>query len=157
MTYKGFDLTPLLGGLITILSSVLAWVALKVKGAAESAKEQNNAQAALLRVGVIATTLLGKAWDKLGPQIQAAIADGKVTDEERAALEAAAKDLALGLVGEDELSALASALGLPLPGLIAKLASMMLDTFTKAHDASTPAVSKLAFPVSTEPAYSDAG
>lgn len=157
MTFQGFDLTPLLGALVTILGSLLSWAAVKVGKAADAAKQEKSAQAALLRVAALASTLVGRAWDTLAPQVQAAIADGKVTAEERAALERAIRGLVGQFVTEDELAALAKALGLPLPGLVAKLASMVLDTFTKAHDPDVPTESALAFPVSAAPAFSDAG
>lgn len=158
MTYKGIDLTPLITLAISLLSTLLGWAGLKVGRAADAAKAEKTAQAALLRIGVLATTILGRAWDTLAPQVQAAIADGKVTAEERAALERAVRSLVGQFVGEDELEQLARAIGLPLPGLIAKLASMVLDQFTKAHDPDVPTESALAFPVAAPAAgFSDAG
>lgn len=154
MTFKGIDLTPLLTGLLTIIGGLLTFVSAKVAGAANAAKDANTAAAALTRVGALVTTLLGRAWDTLTPKIQAAIADGKVTDAERAELEDAIRQVVYGFIGEDELKSLADALHLPLPGLIAKIASMALDTFTKAHDPGNQTVSAKAFPVAE---YTDAG
>lgn len=150
MTFKGIDITPLLTGLISIVAGLISLAAIKLRAAAAAAEQKSKGERALMQVGVLVTSLLGRAWDKLSPQIQAAIADGQVTAEERAALEKAVEALLADLVTQDDLRSLAEALGLPLPGLVAKIASMLLDTFTKAHDPSIPAVSSLAFPVATD-------
>ena len=157
MTYQGIDLTPLIGVVFSILSALGGWVLLKIKNAQAAAEQTNKTQATLLKLAALVTTMLGRAWDRLSPQVQAAIADGKITAEERAALEKEIGSLALEFVSQDDLTAMATILGLPFPGLIAKLASMVLDTFTKAHDPSNPTVSALAFPVSPGDAPSMVG
>jgi hypothetical protein len=147
MTFKGIDLTPLLGGLLSIISALIGWALLKVKNAAQAAETTSKTQATMLKLAALVTAMLGRAWDRLSPTIQAAIADGEVTAEERAQLEAEVRLLVSEFATQDDLKAMATILGLPLPGLIAKIASMMLDTFTKAHDPANSTVSSLAFPV----------
>lgn len=147
MTWNGVDLTPLLGGLLSIISALIGWALLKVKNAAAAAEQTNKTQATLLKLASLVTAMTGRAWDRLAPKVQAIIADGQVTAEERVALEAEVRLLVAEFATEDDLKQMATILGLPLPGLIAKIATMMLDTFTKAHDPNNQTVSALAFPV----------
>jgi hypothetical protein len=146
MTIGGssFDLSPIIAGIVALVGAALTWLSNRVKNAQVAAA---NTASAELKVAALVTSIAGKAWDTLSPELQKILADGKVTAEERAELEAVALKLARDASSQDNLAELASALGLPLPGLIAKIASMLLDVFTKAHDPTTTSVSALAFPV----------
>lgn len=121
-------------------------------------QKKMKADSAWTKLANIGVALAGKAWDRLGPTVQAALADGKITAEERAAIEQAAVDLLDEVTDKKTLEEIASAVGLPLPGIIAWLASGFIDTWTKAHDPANTDVSVKAFPVATAPAAaSDAG
>lgn len=154
MTWNGVDLSGLLGTLASILTALLGWVAVSIKKKQAAAAEQSKAETSLLKLAAIAAGLAGKAWDTLSPDIQAALADGKMTPEERLHIEAHVGDLLKEFADGDELKQIAEALGLPLPGLVAKIAAMLIEKFAFAHDPTTPAQSKLEFPVSSTPGSS---
>jgi hypothetical protein len=155
MTIGGtsFDISPLIAGLVALFGAALTWLSNRVKQAQVAAAATAGAE---LKVAALVTSIAGKAWDTLSPELQKILADGKVSAEERAELEAVALKLAREATSEDNLADLARAFSLPLPGLIAKIASMLLDVFTKAHDATNQSVSALAFPVATPAADAQA-
>ena len=150
MTWNGIDLSGLLGTLASILTALLGWVAISIKKKQEASAQQSKAETALLKLAAIATSMAGKAWDTLSPDIQAALADGKMTAEERAHIEAHIGELLKDFASSDDLKLIAEALGIPLPGLVAKIAAMLIEKFAFAHDPSTPSQSKLAFPVADD-------
>jgi hypothetical protein len=94
--------------------------------------------------------MAGRAWDRLSPQIQVALSDGTISPAERLEIEATVKALVAEFTSSDDLAALASALGLPLPGLIAKIASMLIGMFTSAHDVTNTATSSLQYPLKVD-------
>lgn len=141
------DLSGLIGVLVSIVTALLGWLAVKVKGAAQASTDKSKTEQAGLKVAALVTAMAGKAWDTLAPKLQAALADGTISPEERSAIEAQVKLLVADFTSEDDLKALADALGLPLPGLIAKIASMLIGIFTSAHDPAINTVSAKAYPV----------
>jgi len=128
-----------------VASIVVPWLLSKWQ---TSQSANANANTALVKLGAIALGMAGRAWDKLAPQVQAALADGTISADERAAIEASVKELLKDFTSEDDLKAIGEALGLPLAGIIAKIASMLIEKFAIAHDPTNPAVSALAYPVS---------
>jgi uncharacterized membrane protein YebE (DUF533 family) len=141
------DISVFLPALGSILTALLGFVAVWLKRKAEAQVNQSKAEKALIQLGVIATGMAGRAWDALSPSIQAAFADGKMTAEERKQIEAKVQELLKDFASADDLANIASALGLPLPGLVAKIAAMLIEKFAFAHDPATPQGSNLAFPV----------
>ena len=102
---------------------------------------------ALVKLGAIAVALAGRAWDRLSPMVQAALADGRMTQEERTAIEEAVRELVKDFASADDLTKIAEAVGLPLPGLLAKLAAMVIERFAFAHDPDIATASALVYPV----------
>jgi len=135
--------------ILQVLASIASVVvpALLAKWQASQSKNA-DASTALMKLGAIALGMAGRAWDKLAPQVQAALADGTISTEERASIEATVKDLLKDFTSEDDLKAIGEALGLPLAGIIAKLASMLIEKYAIAHDPGNLKVSALAYPVS---------
>ena len=146
----GMDWTPILGVLATLIGGLLTWLANSIKKKNEAATAQSNAETALLKLAAIATGMAGRAWASLSPVIQASMADGKLEASERAVIEAKVQELLKDFASADDLALIASALGIPLPGLVAKIAAMLIEKFAFAHDATTPQQSRLAFPVGKE-------
>lgn len=123
-------------------------------------QKKMKADSAWTKLANIGVALAGKAWDRLGPTVQTALVDGKISAEERATIEKAAMDLLDEVTDRKTLEEIASAVGLPLPGIIAWLASGFIDTWSKAHDPANTTVSAKAFPVQSPAALavaSDAG
>lgn len=141
------DWTPILSTLGSLVVAGLGWLLTIIRKKAEAEGQKTKAETALLKLGELGLALAGKAWTRIGPKLQAALADGKLTAEERAAIEAEVEALAKELVGEETLAQLGEALGLPLAGVVAKLAAFLIERYAFAHDATTPAVSRLAYPV----------
>lgn len=148
------NLMPVLGTLIT---AGLAYLLTIIKARQSAATAQSKAEAATLKLAAIGTALLQKAWTDIGPKVQAALADGKLDDAERAAIEASVQALLKDVTDDATLAEIAGALGLPLPGIIAKLAATLIDVWTKSHDPAVTTNSKLAFPVAKVDYGPDAG
>jgi hypothetical protein len=136
-------LAALLPQLLPVVSSLvvagIGWLTLTIQN-------KVKADTAWKKLAEIGVGLVGKSWDRLGPEVQTALADGKVTAEERAVIEKAALDV---LTAEDEavLTGIGKAVGVRFAAIIAKLAGNFIETWAKAHDPFNPTVSKLAFPV----------
>ena len=147
MTWNGVDMTSILTALAGIITALLGWAANSIRKKQEADAANTKAQTALLKLGAIALAMAGRAWDKLSPDIQAALADGKMSPEERAHIEAEVQALLKDFASADDLEEIGKALGIPLPGLVAKIAAMLIEKFAFAHDASNPAVSAKVYPV----------
>ena len=149
MDLHGIDIGPILAALASLVTVAITWAAKKVaaKAAADTAKTKT--ETAALKLAALATSLAGRAWDKLSVPVQKALADGTISADERAEIEAVVAALVKDFTSEDDLNALADALGRPLPGLIAKLAALILGIFARAHDPDIKTESSLAFPVGT--------
>ena len=147
MTWNGIDLTSILTALAGIVTALLGRAANSIRKRQEAQAEASKAEKALIQLGVIAVGMAGRAWDKLSPEIQKAFADGKMSPEERAGIEALVGELLKDFASSDDLESIAKTLGLPLPGIIAKIAAMLIERFAFAHDPANPGVSRLAYPV----------
>ena len=151
MTFKGIDLTPLLSGLVLVVGYLLQRVTAKMA----AAKEQD---AAWTKLGNLGLAIAGDVWNQMSAEFQAAIADGKITDAERAALKQVAMAQVSKYTTSDELAKIATTLGLPLPTVIGWVGEWLIDRFTKAHDPAVTSVSAAAYPVAPAPtpvAYPD--
>jgi hypothetical protein len=115
-----------------------------------------KAESAWSKLANIGVALVGKAWDRLGPEVQKALADGKITAEERAAIEEVAMQLLDEVADKATIEDIAKAVGLPVPGIIAWLVSGFIDRWVAAHDPRIPEASPKAFPVAVA-AAGDAG
>jgi uncharacterized membrane protein YebE (DUF533 family) len=157
MTWNGIDLTGILGALASIVTALLGWALVSIRKHQEAQANASKTQIAILKLGEIVTTLAGKAWSRLSPKIQEALAnDGKIDAAERAVIEAIVSELVMEFTDTESLTEIAKALGLPLPGIIARIAAGIIDLVTKAHDPGIAAsMSPAAFPVSdfTGPDY----
>jgi len=149
MTWNGIDLSGILGILATIVTGLLGWLATGIKQRQAAQTAQDKATTALLKLAAIASSLLSKGWTSLSPVLQQAFADGKFDDSDRAKVEEAVRLLLKDATDEDTLKEIGDALGLPLAGLIAKLAASMIEKWTQAHDPAITTTSKLTFPVAT--------
>jgi hypothetical protein len=146
------DLSPLLSILATIVTALLGWVAVIVKNRQAAATNESKAIAAGLKLAAICAALLQKAWGALSPDLQAAFADGKFDNTERAALEIKLQGLLKEVTDEATLAEIGSALGLPLSGVIAKIASYLIGKWTEAHDPAIVTTSANTFPA-PDPAF----
>lgn len=146
-TYHGFDLTPLIGALISLVALAIGWLTKRAAAAAAASTATSKAQLAGIKLAAIGAAMLGKAWDTLSPRLQVALADGTISAQERAEIETAVKGLLADFTSEDELKGITEALGLPLPGVVAKIASYLIGQFTAAHDPTIPTASAKAYPV----------
>jgi len=149
MTIGGatIDLGPILGLLATIITGLLGWLATGIKSRQAAQTAQDKATTALLKLAAIAASLLSKGWGQLSPVLQQAFADGSFSDADRAAVEAAVQKLLKDVTDEATLAEIGSALGLPLPGIIAKIAASLIERWTQAHDPVITTVSANTFPV----------
>jgi mannose/fructose/N-acetylgalactosamine-specific phosphotransferase system component IID len=143
---------PLLGLAVTVIGSAITLLLNKI-GA--SVIKANKAQGAMLRVAAIETSLLQKGWTTIGPEIQKDLADGKLDAAETARIEQMIGDLAKDNVDAETLTEIGTALGLPLAGIIAKIAAGLIGTWTAAHDPGVNTTSNLAFPIAASPAAPD--
>lgn len=150
MTFKGIDLTPILSGLVLAIGYLLQRVTAKMA----AAKEQDAAWTKLANLGL---AIAGDTWNAMSAEFQKAIADGKITSEERAALKVIALAQVEKYTSKDELENLARTLGLPLPAIIGWVGEYLIDRFTKAHDPAVSSASAGAYPVAPAPtvAYPD--
>jgi hypothetical protein len=147
MTYKGIDLSAVITGLMTIVTALIGWVAVFVKRKQEAATAESKATQAWLKLAEVVTAIAGKGWDRLGPELQTALADGKIDAAERTKIEEVAKALLDEVTDAGTLEVLAKAVGLPVPGIVAWIASKLIDLWTQAHDPDIPTVSSKAYPV----------
>jgi hypothetical protein len=148
---SSIDLTAILKIAAGLVVGVLGWVATKAQQAKARAEAENANAArfalALARLGVIGSAMLGRAWDKLSPVLQNSLADGKLTAIERLEIEKMVGELVKDFTSADDLEDIAEALNLPLAGVIAKIASFLIERFAAAHDPDILAVSSGAYPV----------
>ena len=151
ITYKGFDLTPVITILLTLAASAFSWAKLKIAKANEAAAQKENAAAAFVRLGAIAFAMAGELWGVLSAEFQTRIADGKIDADDRAAFKSIIEQKIEKFTSKAELEKLAKAANLPLPGVIAWVAEYVIDRITKAHDASNSSVSAKAFPAVENP------
>lgn len=151
MTWNGIDLSGILGTIVSVVGALLGWLLMVIRKRQEASAAQTKAETALLKLGEIAAMLAGKAWAELSPKVQAALAnDGKIDPAERAEIEAIIAKLVVEFTEADSLKEIASALGLPLPGVIARIAAYIIDMVTKAHDPDiVTSMAPSAFPVSS--------
>jgi hypothetical protein len=147
---SSIDWSPILGLLVTLVGGLLTYLANSIKNRNAAATAQSKAEAAALKLAAIGASLLQKAWNDLGPKIQAALVDGSMTADERASIEDSVKAMLKDVTDEATLKEIGDALGLPLPGIIAKIAASLIATWTQAHDPLVTSQSKLTYPVSTE-------
>jgi hypothetical protein len=156
-TFRGYDLTPLIGAAVTILTGLFAWLAKKIAAAQSASAEASRAQTAQLQLAAIGLAMVGDLWNELSREFQLRIADGKIDADDRQAFRDLIQSRIEKYTSADELRKIAEALGLPLPGIIAKVAEYVIDRLTKAHDPSTPDVSAKAYPVDEPAAAFDVG
>lgn len=105
-----------------------------------------KADTAWRRLAEVGGSLAGRAWDALGPTMQMALADGKITSDERKTIER----VALGILTANDrvvLDAIAKEVNIPFEGILVKLADDFIDTWAAAHDPANAEVSRLAYPV----------
>ena len=150
MNFKGIDLSPLLTIVVSLVTGLFGWLATSLRKKAEADTAASKATTALLKLGEIALAMATDAWQTLAPAVQARLADGTFSAQDRAEIEAMVGTLIGKYTSSDELAKITSALGLPLPGIIAKIAAFIIDRVTRAHDPEIlDSQSPLAFPVST--------
>lgn len=147
MTFKGIDLSPVMTALMTIVTALIGWVAVYIKRRQEAATAESKATQAWLKLAEVVTLIAGRGWERIGPEVQAALADGKIDAAERAKIEEVAKKLLDEVTDTGTLELLAKAVGLPVPGIIAWIASKLIDLWTQAHDPDILTVSTKAYPV----------
>lgn len=141
------DLSGIVGVVLSLVAALIGLAASKVRAASEASAAKSKTESAMLKVAALATSLAGRAWDKLSPQLQLALADGAISATERADIERSVKELLADFTSSDDLEKLAVALGLPMPLLIGKIASMLIGMFTSAHDVTNTATSALQYPL----------
>jgi hypothetical protein len=91
------------------------------------------------------------AWQTLASAVQVRVADGTFSAQDRAEIEAIVGQLLTKYTSSEELTKITEALGLPLPGIIAKIAAYIIDRVTTAHDpdlVTAQSAAPAAFPVS---------
>ena len=148
MTFKGIDLSPLLQVLSSLVLALIGWATASIqkKQAADAAK--TKAETALLKLAAIGAAMVTDAWQTLAPAVQARVADGNFSAQDRAEIEAMVKGLLDKYTSSEEIQKITEALGLPLAGIIAKIAAYIIDKVTAAHDPDLPdTASPAAFPV----------
>jgi len=139
-------LISLLPYLMPVVTGLLAWVANSISKRNAAAAQESKAVVAGLKLAAIGASLLQKGWDHIGPEVQTALADGTISAEERAAIEASVKELLADATDEATLKEIGDALGLPLAGVVAKVASWLIGKWTQAHDPAITTVSANQFP-----------
>lgn len=151
MTWNGIDLSGILGTVVSVVGALLGWLLMVIRKKQEASAAQTKAETAILKLSEIAAMLAGKAWAELSPKVQAAFAnDGKIDPTERAEIETVIAKLVEEFTDAASLKEIASALGLPMPGIIARIAAYIIDMVTKAHDPEIlNSMSPSAFPVSS--------
>jgi hypothetical protein len=156
-TFKGFDLTPVIAGLVAVIGALLTWVSRKVASSQAASADKSRAETAAIRLAAIGLAMVGDLWDEMSREFQLRIADGEIDADDREAFRHLVSAKIEQYTSADELKKIAEALGLPLPGIIARVAEYAIDRLTKAHDPSTPEVSAKAYPVAADPEGSFGG
>lgn len=146
-TFRGFDLTPILSGLVLVIGAAFAWVSKKIAAANTATAANAGASTALLKLGNIGFSMAGDLWSQFSVEFQKRIADGKIDADDREYFRLMVKQNIEKYTSAEELKKIADALGLPLPGIIARVAEYIIDRLTKAHDPVIEEVSDLAYPV----------
>jgi hypothetical protein len=139
-------LPAVLPALGTILTGLLAWAASSIAKKNAASAQESKVLVAGLKLAAIVTALLQKGWEHIGPEVQTALADGKLDAAERAAIESSVQELLKDATDEATLKEIGDALGLPLAGIVAKIASHLIEKWTSAHDPSITTASANAFP-----------
>lgn len=139
-------LAALIPYLMPVITGLLAWAATAIAKASAASAAEKKAVLAGLKVGAIATSLLQKGWEHIGPEVQAALADGKIDSAERAIIETSVKELLADATDAATLEEIGKALGLPLAGVVAKIAAFLIEKWAAAHDPNVPTASSLAYP-----------
>ena len=148
MTFKGIDLSPLLTVVMSLVTALFGWLATSLKKKADAETANSKAQTAILKLGEIGLAMVTDAWQTLAPAVQQRLADGNFSAQDRADIEAMVGTLLEKYTSSGEIQKITEALGLPLPGIIAKLAAFIIDRVTKAHDPEIlTSASPAAFPV----------
>jgi hypothetical protein len=119
---------------MSLVTALFGWLALALKRKAEAETAASKAQTAMLKLGEIGLAMATDAWQTLAPAVQARVADGEFSVEDRKAIEAIVASLVDKYTSSGELQKIAEALGLPVPGIIAKIAAFIIDRVTAAHD-----------------------
>jgi hypothetical protein len=132
--------------LIPVITGLLTWLTASIAKKNADLSKESKTQAALIKLGVIGVALLQKGWDHIGPEVQTALADGTISTEERATIEASVKELLADATDTGTLEEVGKALGLPLAGVIAWIASFLIGKWTEAHDPAVPASSANTYP-----------
>lgn len=151
-TYHGFDLTPLISGLVVIIGGLLAWLGRKVAAASSASEQLSKAQRAQLQLAGIGLAMVGDLWNELSVEFQLRIADGKIDADDRAAFKRIVEAKLEKYSSAEQMKGIAEALGLPLPGVIAKIVEYIIDRLTKAHDPRIAEVSAKAYPIDADDA-----
>jgi hypothetical protein len=137
-------LAPLIPAIVQALGALviagIGWLTLTVK----TSISNDNAWKQVAELGA---SVIGTAWDTIGPQLQAALADGSISAAERAAIEAAVFQTIQKSATQPNFEVLAKKLNIPLAAIVAKLASSFVQTWAAAHDPAVTTASALAFPV----------
>lgn len=156
-------LTPdLIGALVTnILIPVVltagAWLTAKIGQHFGAKASLTKAQQAQQSVFLLVTSMAGRAWSKLEEPVKRIYRDGIVSLDERKELEALINDLVYDFTSKDDLERLAKALNMPLSGLIATIAELVLHRFVAAHDPDDASVPAGQFKIAPDPEPEPAG
>lgn len=143
-------LPQILPTIFTLFGGVITWAAAKL---AASATSKNKAVAAAANIGNVGLSIANSIWTKVAPEVQAALADGVLTADERAHLISLVTVEVTGIDVNGTVSKIASDLGLPLSGVIGTIAEWVINHYAQAHDQNNPNVSDMSFPVAQAKAY----
>jgi hypothetical protein len=115
--------------------------------AANSKSAAEKAAAAGLRLLGFVVQIAPTAWSKMDDWARRAFADGHVDPAERQEAIDTLVALVPTLLSKDNLDQLASDLGVPLSGVVAQIASNLVERWAAAHDATNQTVSAIAYPI----------
>lgn len=132
--------------LIPVVTGLLTWLTASITRKNAALTKESKAVAAGLKLAATVGSLLQKGWTHIGPEVQTALADGKIDDAERAIIEESVRELLADATDEATLKEIGEALGLPLAGIIAKIASSLIAKWTEAHDPAVVTASANTFP-----------
>lgn len=145
----GIDMSTLISTLGSVVLALLGWLANSIRKKSEADSKKTRAETALLKLAAIATGMAVRAWNALSPVAQAAFAnDGKWDDVERKQFEDKVQEILKDFASADDLKEICEALGIPLAGIVSKIAAMLIEKFAFAHDPEILSQSPLAFRVS---------
>ena len=147
------NLIPVIG---TLLGLGLTWLTVQLRskiGADEKASKYALAAQKLIDLSVVYGQ---RIWPKLETEFRAAMADGVLSQAERTRLEDILKAEVLNTFTQKELEQLASDLGVPFAGLIASIASRVLQMVIRANDPDDP-TPKALFPAPEKSTAAPAG